>query len=387
MNAVSAPRKGRHRVGILTSPLYQAGNIPLSNLIRVLSDVSEGISLVTGNEAFEHFRNDRRVRTHGIRFVPGRGAIPRMVKHLSIEVRTALALAIFSRDVDTWVFFIGGDTLPLPMLTAKAFGKRVILSLAGSSTMARESKKDPLARLAKMAVKVTCRVSDSIVIYSPNLVREWQLGGYQDKISIAHEHFVDFGVFKITKDLGSRRNLVGHMGRLSPEKGTLSLLEAIPLVLREIPGVRFVIAGEGSLSERVREYVEEKGLKEKVELQGWISHDELPSRLNELRLVVIPSRTEGLPNLMLEAMACGTPVLATPVGAIPDVVKDESTGFITPDGSPASIARSIVKALTSPKLEEIGRNARAFVEREFAVSRAVEEWRNAFASVLNSNHK
>ena len=71
-----------------------------------------------------------------------------------------------------------------------------------------------------------------------------------------------------------------------------------------------------------------------VTLVGWISHDELPSYLNMLKLLVVPSYTEGLPNIVIEAMSCGTPVLATPVGGVPDLIEDGITGFILEDNFP-----------------------------------------------------
>jgi glycosyltransferase involved in cell wall biosynthesis len=95
---------------------------------------------------------------------------------------------------------------------------------------------------------------------------------------------------------------------------------------------------------------------------------------------VLPSVYETFPVSVLEACACGTPVLATPVGAIPDVIKDGETGFIMEDNSPESIARNIIHALSRPHLEKIAQNARALVEREFTYEKAVERYRG----ILNS---
>jgi glycosyltransferase involved in cell wall biosynthesis len=123
-------------------------------------------------------------------------------------------------------------------------------------------------------------------------------------------------------------------------------------------------------------------LTARVDLPGWISHDDLPGYLNQLRLLVLPSYTEGLPNIMLEAMACGTPVLATPVGAIPDVIIDGKTGFIMENNSPECIAENVIRALNSPDLERIAENGRRFVEENF---RSKRRWRTgrAFFRILS----
>ena len=89
---------------------------------------------------------------------------------------------------------------------------------------------------------------------------------------------------------------------------------------------------------------------------------------------------EGVPNIVLEAMACGTPVLATPVGGIPDVIKDGDTGFIMEDNSPECIATNTVRALSHPDLEAITAKARALVDEKYAYEVVVENYRKILTS-------
>jgi glycosyltransferase involved in cell wall biosynthesis len=139
--------------------------------------------------------------------------------------------------------------------------------------------------------------------------------------------------------------------------------------------INFLIGGDGPLQNWLEEYMSRANLNTRIKLVGWIPHDELPDHLNQTKLLVLPSYTEALPNIILEAMACGTPVLSTAVGAIPDIIRNGETGFIMQDNSPDCIARDIVRALEHPGLEQITDRARTLVKSEFTYEAAVERYR------------
>jgi glycosyltransferase involved in cell wall biosynthesis len=270
-----------------------------------------------------------------------------------------------------------GEGLLLPVLTLKLLRKNIILSLASSAPKMIEAKKNIplLSRMTKFLELINFILSDKIILYSPKLVKEWNLEKYKNKISIAHRHFLDFDKYKIKMKFDDRDNLVGYIGRLSEEKGVLNFVEAVPEILEGICEIRFLIGGDGQLRDEIEKNISKENLNDKIELTGWIPHDALPDYLNELKLVILPSYTEGLPNLMLEAMACGTPVLATLVGAIPDIIKDGETGFVMENNSPECIAENVVRALEHSNSEEIVKNARELVEKEFTYEAAVERYK------------
>jgi glycosyltransferase involved in cell wall biosynthesis len=213
------------------------------------------------------------------------------------------------------------------------------------------------------------------------LTEQWDLKAYSNKISIAPKHFLDFDTFKLTKNLAIRDNLIGYVGRFSNEKGIINFVESIPYILKRRTDVHFLLIGDGVLKNEIEQYVQKHNLTEKVEIKKWVQHNELPFYLNSLKLVVIPSYTEGLPNLMLEAMACGTPVVATSVGSIPDFVKNSETGFIMENNSPDCIAKSIINALEESDLNRVSERARIVIEQSFTFEKAVDRYENIIKNI------
>jgi glycosyltransferase involved in cell wall biosynthesis len=173
----------------------------------------------------------------------------------------------------------------------------------------------------------------------------------------------------------NRKNQIGFIGRFSKEKGIMNLVNALPILFKTTNSIEVILIGGGSLFYEIKEKIRQNGYATRVHFSGWISHDKLPDCLSELKLLVLPSYTEGLPNVILEAMACYTPVLSTPVGSIPDVIADGDTGFIMKNNSPECIAENIIRALNFPELDRIVSNARRLIERKYSYKAAAERYR------------
>ena len=369
-------------IGILTSPIGKRGIIPLSNLVDILHSLSNDIYLITGNDGYTFFKEDNRLHVYGIRHEKGANTFTRSLKYIYTQLKISSKLAKVGRTVDIWIFFIGGDSLVLPMLTAKLLRKKVILAFASSPRLCLKSANDNLFKPVEILSKINCTLSNGIALCSKNLIKDWDLEKYKKKICIAYEHFIDFDKFTVKKKLTDRKNTMGYMGGLYRVKGILPFVQAIPKVLEEENGIKFVIGGDGVLFNEIKEFISKNKLNDKVKLLGWIPHDELSDYLNELKLLVIPSYTESGPLIALEAMSCGTPILATFVGHIPNIVKDGETGFIMENNSPECIAENMMRALEHPDLDEIVKNAREHIEREFTYEAAVERYRKILEGLL-----
>ena len=378
-------KKALLRIGIVSLPLSAAGTIPLHDLVRLLAPLTDRLSILTGGDAYEKLKNDSSLRIKEIVHPGGNSACSRVIKHLVTQLRITKWMLTDSSDVGSWVFFIGGDGLVIPLIASRLTGRRTILMFTGSGSLTQRAYKDPLEELTRTISFLACSLSNKIVLYSQRLKSEWKLERYSSKITIANHHFPDYDMFRVRKRFVNRENTIGYVGRLSPEKGVMNLIRAVPDLMSSRPDVRLIIAGDGPCRKAILDLLNEQGLEKKVSVLGWVPHDQLPELLNELRLIVMPSSTEGLPNVMLEAMGCGTPVLATAVGAIPDVIEDGRTGFLMETNSPECILRNILRAVDSPGLQDVSQNVCELVTSRFNYQRSLLDWKaiiqNAYQTI------
>lgn len=165
--------------------------------------------------------------------------------------------------------------------------------------------------------------------------------------------------------------IVGTLANLRPEKAIQDLLWAAVLVRERYPEARFVAWGDGPCRTELERLVDALGLTGVVELRGPTGAPEVA--LRELDIFVLPSLSEGCPNVVLEAMATGLPVVATRVGGSAAVVEDEETGLVVPPGDPAQLAKAIVRLIEDPAhAVHLARQGRERVGRDFSIERMVD---------------
>ena len=165
---------------------------------------------------------------------------------------------------------------------------------------------------------------------------------------------------------------VAAVGRLVPKKGFEVLLRALAALVDSGVEVTAVIAGEGELGDSLAALVRELGLGERVQLPGALTQSEVRSLLHGSHVLVAPcvpaadGNVDGLPTVVLEAMACGTPVVATAVTGMPEVVRDGETGILLPPGDAQALARAL-RGLADGSVDPapLAAGARALIEEEF----------------------
>jgi glycosyltransferase involved in cell wall biosynthesis len=171
-------------------------------------------------------------------------------------------------------------------------------------------------------------------------------------------------------------------GRLGERKGSRVLVEAVSILAGEGRDVSLVLAGDGD-REGVEARAAELGVADRVEIRSWIGPDEVAAMLRTASVFALPSREEGLPVSLLEAMAHALPVVVTPVGGIPDLVADGTHGRMVSPDDPPGLATALRELLDDPgRAREMGRAGREEVEARCSVPVVVARLEEEFRGVL-----
>lgn len=158
--------------------------------------------------------------------------------------------------------------------------------------------------------------------------------------------------------LPAEAHVLLYVGNLVPVKNPGLLLEACALLA---PGVQLVYVGEGELVEGLRARAAALGLADRVRFVGLLPPDQVVTCMQAANLLVVPSRNEGIPNVIREAFACGLPVVATDVGGIAEVVTEDWLGSLVPTADPVALATAITARLArQPEAARIRQHAEGF---------------------------
>ncbi len=316
------------------------------------------------------------------------GMVPKPLKLMAYLIDEALlSLKLLKILHRVSAIFILQEYHVIASLMTRLSGRKLVLLVGGSPFQAsfhreKESRSllSSLIYGSNLLITMICNeLAHRIVVVTPSLVDSAELARHRGKVSLASVFpYISQGPnFDITKRHRERELMIGFVGRLERIKGVLNFVEAMPLILKSFPDLRILIIGDGPLRATIEEKIEAMGISGTVKILGKVPHERMPHHYNSLKLLVLPSYSEGLPLAMLEAMSCGTPALATAVGGIPDVIRDGETGFILRSNDPEHIAERVVELLSRPDLlEEVSERAYNWVRENLSAERALKSWRD-----------
>jgi glycosyltransferase involved in cell wall biosynthesis len=202
-----------------------------------------------------------------------------------------------------------------------------------------------------------------------------RLGADKTKTSVMYNgvdinafHPADKAVNRKQLGLPANRKIVFSVRRLVYKNGLDTLIESVPLVAKKYPDVLFVVAGKGPSRKLIEDRIKELKIQNNITLAGFVPDELLSTYYGAANLFVLPSASgEGLPLVLLEAMSCGLPAVATTVGGTPEIVQHKKTGILIPPINPQAMTDAIADLLVNENLcSAIGKQARRTIEEQFS---------------------
>jgi glycosyltransferase involved in cell wall biosynthesis len=215
--------------------------------------------------------------------------------------------------------------------------------------------------------------------YGRSQLCRWVEPAHWSKISVVH-----CGLDEVYREApaqwsNSARRFV-CVGRLSPEKGQFVLIDALGELRRQGMDAELVLAGDGELRSAVERHCVQRGVADRVRITGWISGASVRKEIEASRALVLSSFAEGLPVVLMEAMACSRPVIATRIAGVPELVRDGQDGWLVAAGNAIELAAAMRQCLEADtqQLESIGSTARLRALERHDVDRSAQQLRQIF---------
>lgn len=278
-------------------------------------------------------------------------------------------------------------------LVGRVCQKPVVLKLGAGGYLGDLWRLKHTSFAGRVKLELLKRLVSMFVAISEEIRQELHIAGIPDEKIVRLPNGVDTTRFcpadkvkreAIRRELGlSSSPVCLFSGRLVKEKGIFDLLHAWKSVVGEIKDAQLIILGEGADAEAFSCKVKEMGLSSCVRMPG--KSDNVPDYLRAADLFVLPTYCEGMSNAVLEAMSTGLAVVATAVGANPEVIRDGMTGILVPARDPKALADALAALLRDVnQAEALGRSGRQRVEALYGIDAITERYSGLYNALLRT---
>ncbi|WP_306059939.1 glycosyltransferase family 4 protein [Natronococcus wangiae] len=352
----------------------------IQNFIDVCEQMVESITII-GPESVEI--DEEGVETVLVSRPSSR--FPSAIGYLLYQLRLTKTLLQERNQIDLVFYHIGGSLLLAPMLVCTRSQLRSTVFITGSieegfyAQNGRGLVSKLVARCIRCAESITCTLADEVILLSESMDSPTIYWPFSTDSRAANFNYIDRDVFEKRTPIDDRPVDVVFVGRFEPIKGVQNLVYALPQIAERYPDIQIKLIGSGEQRAEFEQFVEHHGLEDHVTFTGWIDRNDIPKHLNDARTLLLPSVSEGVPKAILEAMACGTVPIATPVGGIPDLVVDGETGFVLRNSDPDAIERTVLRALRRDDLDIISDNAHQSIRDTYSY----ESVKNTYSDILH----
>ncbi len=287
--------------------------------------------------------------------------------------------------VDEFPFVVGPIQAPQVYLDYTEYQHRAVLDASQARTQRKlEVGSAPILRqLTSPLQRKSLLAADALAFDGPT-TRDLYRSTYPS-IADTPTYIIPAGVetdtFSPRIDFSDRPPEIMTAGYFTKRKGLEVLVSALPSVFQAFPEFSLRVCGDGPAIPDAEHMAAELGVRDRITFQGLVRRSELPDYYSRARLYVQPSLSEAYPSALLEALACGTPAVATSVGVVPDHFKGNAAVRLTPPGDSETLATAVVESLGGHGAE-MSRTARGIAETELSWHHVATQWQKVYQAVV-----
>lgn len=322
----------------------------------------------------------------------------KLVSFLLTHIAYLISFFKIANKINLIIFSQVADYPLLVLFFGKLMNKRIIDFIGGSrfflSQTVLYSETYLLRKIAGIygivSLKCTLHIADKIVLITDFLLSDKPFNKFRNKIHIAWNFPSKklYDKFKINKEYNDRDFVVGYVGKFTLAKGVYDFALAVKELLRNVREMKVTFVGDYQNSEppylgsKIKQMFE--GCNNVI-FTGQVPPEKVADYLNEMMLLVLASYSEGFPHVVLEAMACGTPVAASPVGAIPEILDNGRYGYLLSSRRPKLLASEIMSILSNSRNSKLSKEISEYVRRTYAYEKAVGGWNSIIKAIYPRN--
>lgn len=314
---------------------------------------------------------------------------------ISLSFCLSASIILFKKRKEYDIVHFHGASLPLMsnILQLKLYRKKVISKVAAANLGTEAgSLKGKYSLLGKILIRLLRKV-DYFIAISEEIKEGLLIDGYDQNKIVRIPNFIDTKVFypvnkKLKKQLKKKlflpdKKIITFSGRLVERKGIHILLQSFAMVVKKYKNIFLIILGGGYLEKNLKDQSQTFGIDKNIKFCGFVTN--IHEYLNATDIYIFPSFQEGFPNAVLEAMACGLPVIATKIGGVVDIIKDGENGLLVEPGNKNELANALKKLISEPGYAlSLGQNALKTIRENYGIDIIVNKYLHLYAKMMNS---
>lgn len=338
----------------------KAPQISAFKFLKVIAPNFEKISIISSN-----LDSNDDAQVINIKYKKQKNKIIRLVNFFWYQVKVFCASMSTLKKGD-YAFFWVGDKMFSSMLACKLKGVKTYFFLYGITSLENNSKK---AQTTKIGQDYLASKADFVCAESASVLTDRGIA-IGDNTKIIHLYVDDL------QTVEQKQNRIGMLCRLASGKCVLESIEGFVQFHKSHPDYVLDIVGDGILYDDCKRFVQRLKADSFVKLHGWLLHDELFELMPKWQLLLFATKTEGLPNSVLESMSMSIPALCSPVGGLKDLIADKENGYILRRDEPDTIAQALCDVVDSGTLELVSVKAKDTINNKFTLKKAQENFKN-----------